>query len=137
MKKLFLFLLISLFFSFSCKKDIIIVEAYYTNWVGGVKDVRGKDFIMVIDKETSKNLQIKHFLINDKKFNVEVVEKGNTIEIKSRISEGIDKEIELKNPIEKNSFGIEYYNTKTNKTKVFKLKKLQYKPRSNQQDKVS
>ena len=137
MKKLFLFLLISLFFSFSCKKDIIIVEAYYTNWFGGVKDVRGKDFMMVIDKETSKNLQIKHFLINDKKFNVEVVEKGNTIEIKSRISEGIDKEIELKNPIEKNSFGIEYYNTKTNKTKVFKLKKLQYKPRSNQQDKVS
>lgn len=137
MKKLFLFLLISLFFSFSCKKDIIIVEAYYTNWFGGVKDVRGKDFIMVIDKETSKNLQIKHFLINDKKFNVEVEEKGNTIEIKSRIYEGIDKEIELKNPIEKNSFGIEYYNTKTNKTKVFKLKKLQYKPRSNQQDKVS
>jgi len=137
LKKLFLFLLISLFFSFSCKKDIIIVEAYYTNWFGGVKNVRGKDFIMVIDKETSKNLQIKHFLINDKKFNVEVVEKGNTIEIKSRISEGIDKEIELKNPIEKNSFGIEYYNTKTNKTKVFKLKKLQYKPRSNQQDKVS
>ena len=137
MKKLFLFLLISLFFSFSCKKDIIIVEAYYTNWFGGVKDVRGKDFIMVIDKETSKNLQIKHFLINDKKFNVEVEEKGNTIEIKSRISEGIDKEIELKNPIEKNSFGIEYYNTKTKKTKVFKLKKLQYKPRSNQQDKVS
>ena len=137
MKKLFLFLLISLFFSFSCKKDIIIVEAYYTNWFGGVKDVRGKDFIMVIDKETSKNLQIKHFLIIDKKFNVEVEEKGNTIEIKSRISEGIDKEIELKNPIEKNSFGIEYYNTKTNKTKVFKLKKLQYKPRSNQQDKVS
>lgn len=137
MKKLFLFLLISLFFSFSCKKDIIIVEAYYTNWFGGVKDVRGKDFIMVIDKETSKNLQIKHFLINDKKFNVEVEEKGNIIEIKSRISEGIDKEIELKNPIEKNSFGIEYYNTKTNKTKVFKLKKLQYKPRSNQQDKVS
>ena len=137
MKKLFLFLLISLFFSFSCKKDIIIVEAYYTNWFGGVKDVRGKDFIMVIDKETSKNLQIKHFLINDKKFNVEVEEKGNTIEIKSKISEGIDKEIELKNPIEKNSFGIEYYNTKTKKTKVFKLKKLQYKPRSNQQDKVS
>ena len=137
MKKLFLFLLISLFFSFPCKKDIIIVEAYYTNWFGGVKDVRGKDFIMVIDKETSKNLQIKHFLINDKKFNVEVEEKGNTIEIKSKISEGIDKEIELKNPIEKNSFGIEYYNTKTNKTKVFKLKKLQYKPRSNQQDKVS
>ena len=137
MKKLFLFLLISLFFSFSCKKDIIIVEAYYTNWFGGVKDVRGKDFMMVIDKETSKNLQIKHFLINDKKFNVEVEEKGNIIEIKSRISEGIDKEIELKNPIEKNSFGIEYYNTKTNKTKVFKLKKLQYKPRSNQQDKVS
>jgi len=137
LKKLFLFLLISLFFSFSCKKDIIIVEAYYINWFGGVEDVRGKDFIMVIDKETSKNLQIKHFLINDKKFNVEVVEKGNTIEIKSRISEGIDKEIELKNPIEKNSFGIEYYNTKTNKTKVFKLKKLQYKPRSNQQDKVS
>lgn len=137
MKKLFLFLLISLFFSFSCKKDIIIVEAYYTNWFGGVKDVRGKDFIIVIDKETSKNLQIKHFLINDKKFNVEVEEKGNTIEIKSRISEGIDKEIELKNPIEKNSFGIEYYNTKTKKTKVFKLKKLQYKPRSNQQDKVS
>jgi hypothetical protein len=99
--------------------------------------VRGKDFIIVIDKETSKNLQIKHFLINDKKFNVEVEEKGNTIEINSRISEGIDKEIELKNPIEKNSFGIEYYNTKTNKTKVFKLKKLQYKPRSNQQDKVS
>lgn len=129
--------MISLFFSFSCKKDIIIVEAYYTNWFGGVKDVRGKDFIMVIDKETSKNLQIKHFLINDKKFNVEVVEKGNTIEIKSRISEGIDKEIELKNPIEKNSFGIEYYNTKTKKTKIFKLKKLQYKPRSNQQDKVS
>ena len=92
---------------------------------------------MVIDKETSKNLHIKHFLINDKKFNVEVVEKGNTIEIKSRISEGIDKEIELKNPIEKNSFGIEYYNTKTKKTKNFKLKKLQYKPRSNQQDKVS
>ena len=137
MKKLFLFLLISLFFSFSCKKDIIIVEAYYTNWFGGVKDVRGKDFIMVIDKETSKNLQIKHFLINDKKFNVEVEEKGNTIEIKSRITEGIDKEIELKNPIEKNSFGIEYYNTKTKKTKIFKLKKLQYKPRSNQQDKVS
>ena len=137
MKKLFLFLLISLFFSFSCKKDIIIVEAYYTNWFGGVKDVRGKDFMMVIDKETSKNLQIKHFLINDKKFNVEVEEKGNTIKVKSRISEGIDKEIELKNPIEKNSFGIEYYNTKTNKTKVFKLKKLQYKPRSNQQDKVS
>ena len=137
MKKLFLFLLISLFFSFSCKKDIIIVEAYYTIWFGGVKDVRGKDFIMVIDKETSKNLQIKHFLINDKKFNVEVEEKGSTIEIKSRISEGIDKEIELKNPIEKNSFGIEYYNTKTNKTKIFKLKKLQYKPRSNQQDKVS
>lgn len=137
MKKLFLFLLISLLFSFSCKKDIIIVEAYYTNWFGGVKDVRGKDFIMVIDKETSKNLQIKHFLINDKKFNVEVEEKGNTIEIKSRISEGIDKEIELKNPIEKNSFGIEYYNTKTKKTKIFKLKKLQYKPRSNQQDKVS
>ena len=137
MKKLFLFLLISLFFSFSCQKDIIIVEAYYTNWFGGVKDVRGKDFIMVIDKETSKNLQIKHFLINDKKFNVEVEEKGNIIEIKSRISEGIDKEIELKNPIEKNSFGIEYYNTKTNKTKIFKLKKLQYKPRSNQQDKVS
>ena len=137
MKKLFLFLLISLFFSFSCKKDIIIVEAYYTNWFGGVKNVRGKDFIMVIDKETSKNLQIKHFLINDKKFNVEVEEKGNIIEIKSRISEGIDKEIELKNPIEKNSFGIEYYNTKTNKTKIFKLKKLQYKPRSNQQDKVS
>lgn len=137
MKKLFLFLLISLFFSFSCKKDIIIVEAYYTNWFGGVKDVRGKDFIMVIDKETSKNLQIKHFLINDKKFNVEVEEKGNIIEIKSRISEGIDKEIELKNPIEKNSFGIEYYITKTKKTKVFKLKKLQYKPRSNQQDKVS
>ena len=137
MKKLFLFLLISLFFSFSCKKDIIIVEAYYTNWFGGVKDVRGKDFIMVIDKETSKNLQIKHFLINDKKFNVEVEEKGNTIEIKSKISEGIDKEIELKNPIEKNSFGIEYYNTKTKKTKIFKLKKLQYKPRSNQQDKVS
>ena len=137
MKKLFLFLLISLFFSFSCKKDIIIVEAYYTNWFGGVKDVRGKDFIMVIDKETSKNLQIKHFLINDKKFNVEVEEKGNTIEIKSRISEGIDKEIELKNPIEKNSFGIEYYNTKTKKTKIFKLKKLQYKPRSNQQEKVS
>ena len=137
MKKLFLFLLISLFFSFSCKKDIIIVEAYYTNWFGGVKDVRGKDFIMVIDKETSKNLKIKHFLINDKKFNVEVVEKGNTIEIKSRISEGIDKEIELKNPIEKNSFGIEYYNTKTKKTKIFKLKKLQYKPRSNQQEKVS
>lgn len=137
MKKLFLFLLISLFFSFSCKKDIIIVEAYYTNWFGGVKDVRGKDFIMVIDKETSKNLQIKHFLINDKKFNVEVEEKGNIIEIKSRISEGIDREIELKNPIEKNSFGIEYYNTKTNKTKVFKLKKLQYKPRSNQQEKVS
>lgn len=137
MKKLFLFLLISLFFSFSCKKDIIIVEAYYTNWFGGVKDVRGKDFMMVIDKETSKNLQIKHFLINDKKFNVEVEEKGNTIEIKSRISEGIDKEIELKNPIEKNSFGIEYYNTKTKKTKIFKLKKLQYKPRSNQQDKVS
>lgn len=137
MKKLFLFLLISLFFSFSCKKDIIIVEAYYTNWFGGVKDVRGKDFIMVIDKETSKNLQIKHFLINDKKFNVEVEEKEKTIEIKSRISEGIDKEIELKNPIEKNIFGIEYYNTKTNKTKVFKLKKLQYKPRSNQQDKVS
>lgn len=137
MKKLFLFLLISLFFSFSCKKDIIIVEAYYTNWFGGVKDVRGKDFIMVIDKETSKNLQIKHFLINDKKFNVEVEEKGNIIEIKSRISEGIDKEIELKNPIEKNSFGIEYYNTKTKKTKIFKLKKLQYKPRSNQQDKVS
>lgn len=137
MKKLFLFLLISLFFSFSCKKDIIIVEAYYTNWFGGVKDVRGKDFIIVIDKETSKNLQIKHFLINDKKFNVEVEEKGNTIEIKSRISEGIDKEIELKNPIEKNSFGIEYYNTKTKKTKIFKLKKLQYKPRSNQQDKVS
>jgi hypothetical protein len=137
LKKLFLFLLISLFFSFSCKKDIIIVEAYYTNWFGGVKDVRGKDFIMVIDKETSKNLQIKHFLINDKKFNVEVEEKGNTIEIKSKISEGIDKEIELKNPIEKNSFGIEYYNTKTKKTKIFKLKKLQYKPRSNQQDKVS
>lgn len=137
MKKLFLFLLISLFFSFSCKKDIIIVEAYYTNWFGGVKDVRGKDFIIVIDKETSKNLQIKHFLINDKKFNVEVEEKGNTIEIKSKISEGIDKEIELKNPIEKNSFGIEYYNTKTKKTKIFKLKKLQYKPRSNQQDKVS
>lgn len=137
MKKLFLFLLISLFFSFSCKKDIIIIEAYYTNWFGGVKDVRGKDFMMVIDKETSKNLQIKHFLINDKKFNVEVEEKGNTIEIKSRISEGIDKEIELKNPIEKNSFGIEYYNTKTKKTKIFKLKKLQYKPRSNQQDKVS
>ena len=137
MKKLFLFLLISLFFSFSCKKDIIIVEAYYTNWFGGVKDVRGKDFMMVIDKETSKNLQIKHFLINDKKFNVEVEEKGNTIEIKSKISEGIDKEIELKNPIEKNSFGIEYYNTKTKKTKIFKLKKLQYKPRSNQQDKVS
>ena len=137
MKKLFLFLLISLFFSFSCKKDIIIVEAYYTNWFGGVKDVRGKDFMMVIDKETSKNLQIKHFLINDKKFNVEVEEKGNTIEIKSRISEGIDKEIELKNPIEKNSFGIKYYNTKTNKTKIFKLKKLQYKPRSNQQEKVS
>ena len=137
MKKLFLFLLISLFFSFSCKKDIIIVEAYYTNWFGGVKDVRGKDFIILIDKETSKNLQIKHFLINDKKFNVEVEEKGNTIEIKSRISEGIDKEIELKNPIEKNSFGIEYYNTKTKKTKVFKLKKLQYKPRSNQQEKVS
>lgn len=137
MKKLFLFLLISLFFSFSCKKDIIIVEAYYTNWFGGVKDVKGKDFMMVIDKETSKNLQIKHFLINDKKFNVEVEEKGNTIEIKSRISEGIDKEIELKNPIEKNSFGIEYYNTKTKKTKIFKLKKLQYKPRSNQQDKVS
>lgn len=137
MKKLFLFLLISLFFSFSCKKDIIIVEAYYTIWFGGVKDVRGKDFMMVIDKETSKNLQIKHFLINDKKFNVEVEEKGNTIEIKSKISEGIDKEIELKNPIEKNSFGIEYYNTKTNKTKIFKLKKLQYKPRSNQQDKVS
>ena len=137
MKKLFLFLLISLFFSFSCKKDIIIVEAYYTNWFGGVKDVRGKDFIMVIDKETSKNLQIKHFLINDKKFNVEVEEKEKTIEIKSRISEGIDKEIELKNPIEKNSFGIEYYNTKTKKTKIFKLKKLQYKPRSNQQDKVS
>mgnify|MGYP003559244499 FL=1 len=137
MKKLFLFLLISLFFSFSCKKDIIIVEAYYTNWFGGVKDVRGKDFMMVIDKETSKNLQIKHFLINDKKFNVEVEEKGNTIEVKSRISEGIDKEIELKNPIEKNSFGIEYYNTKTKKTKIFKLKKLQYKPRSNQQDKVS
>ena len=137
MKKLFLFLLISLFFSFSCKKDIIIVEAYYTNWFGGVKDVRGKDFMMVIDKETSKNLQIKHFLINDKKFNVEVEEKGNIIEIKSRISEGIDKEIELKNPIEKNSFGIEYYNTKTNKTKIFKLKKLQYKPRSNQQEKVS
>lgn len=137
MKKLFLFLLISLFFSFSCKKDIIIVEAYYTNWFGGVKDVRGKDFIMVIDKETSKNLQIKHFLINDKKFNVEVEEKGNTIEIKSKISEGIDKEIELNNPIEKNSFGIEYYNTKTKKTKIFKLKKLQYKPRSNQQDKVS
>ena len=137
MKKLFLFLLISLFFSFSCKKDIIIVEAYYTNWFGGVKDVRGKDFIMVIDKETSKNLQIKYFLINDKKFNVEVEEKGNTIEIKSKISEGIDKEIELKNPIEKNSFGIEYYNTKTKKTKIFKLKKLQYKPRSNQQDKVS
>ena len=129
--------MISLFFSFSCKKDIIIVEAYYTNWFGGVKDVRGKDFIIVIDKETSKNLQIKHFLINDKKFNVEVVEKGNTIEIKSRISEGIDKEIELKNPIEKNSFGIEYYNTKTKKTKIFKLKKLQYKPRSNQQEKVS
>lgn len=129
--------MISLFFSFSCKKDIIIVEAYYTNWFGGVKDVRGKDFIMVIDKETSKNLQIKHFLINDKKFNVEVEEKGNIIEIKSRISEGIDKEIELKNPIEKNSFGIEYYNTKTKKTKIFKLKKLQYKPRSNQQDKVS
>lgn len=99
--------------------------------------MRGKDFIIVIDKETSKNLQIKHFLINDKKFNVEVEEKGNTIEIKSRISEGIDKEIELKNPIEKNSFGIEYYNTKTKKTKIFKLKKLQYKPRSNQQDKVS
>lgn len=137
MKKLFLFLLINLLFSFSCQKDIIIVEAYYTNWFGGVKDVRGKDFIIVIDKETSKNLQIKHFLINDKKFNVEVVEKGNTIEIKSRISEGIDKEIELKNPIEKNSFGIEYYNTKTKKTKIFKLKKLQYKPRSNQQDKVS
>lgn len=137
MKKLFLFLLISLFFSFSCKKDIIIVEAYYTNWFGGVKDVRGKDFIIVIDKETSKNLQIKHFLINDKKFNVEVEEKGNTIEVKSRISEGIDKEIELKNPIEKNSFGIEYYNTKTKKTKIFKLKKLQYKPRSNQQEKVS
>lgn len=137
MKKLFLFLLISLLFSFSCQKDIIIVEAYYTNWFGGVKEVRGKDFIMVIDKETSKNLQIKHFLINDKKFNVEVEEKGNTIEIKSRISEGIDKEIELKNPIEKNSFGIEYYNTKTKKTKIFKLKKLQYKPRSNQQDKVS
>ena len=92
---------------------------------------------MVIDKETSKNLQIKHFLINDKKFNVEVEEKGNTIEIKSRISEGIDKEIELKNPIEKNSFRIEYYNTKTNITKIFKLKKLQYKPRCNQQDKVS
>ena len=137
MKKLFLFLLISLFFSFSCKKDIIIVEAYYTNWFGGVKDVRGKDFIMVIDKETSINLQIKHFLINDKKFSVEVEEKEKTIEVKSRISEGIDKEIELKNPIEKNSFGIEYYNTKTKKTKVFKLKKLQYKPRSNQQDKVS
>lgn len=137
MKKLFLFLLISLFFSFSCKKDIIIVEAYYTNWFGGVKDVRGKDFIIVIDKETSKNLQIKHFLINDKKFNVQVEEKEKTIEIKSRISEGIDKEIELKNPIEKNSFGIEYYNTKTKKTKIFKLKKLQYKPRSNQQDKVS
>lgn len=137
MKKLFLFLLINLLFSFSCQKDIIIVEAYYTNWFGGVKDVRGKDFIMVIDKETSKNLQIKHFLINDKKFNVEVEEKGNIIEIKSRISEGIDKEIELKNPIEKNSFGIEYYNTKTKKTKIFKLKKLQYKPRSNQQDKVS
>ena len=137
MKKLFLFLLISLFFSFSCKKDIIIVEAYYTNWFGGVKDVRGKDFIILIDKETSKNLQIKHFLINDKKFNVEVEEKGNTIEVKSRISEGIDKEIELNNPIEKNSFGIEYYNTKTKKTKIFKLKKLQYKPRSNQQDKVS
>ncbi|WP_461375273.1 hypothetical protein [Cloacibacterium normanense] len=137
MKKLFLFLLISLFFSFSCKKDIIIVEAYYTNWFGGVKDVRGKDFMMVIDKETSKNLQIKYFLINDKKFNVEVEEKGNTIEVKSRISEGIDKEIELNNPIEKNSFGIEYYNTKTKKTKVFKLKKLQYKPRSNQQEKVS
>ena len=129
--------MISLFFSFSCKKDIIIVEAYYTNWFGGVKEVRGKDFMMVIDKETSKNLQIKHFLINDKKFNVEVEEKEKTIEIKSRISEGIDKEIELKNPIEKNSFRIEYYNTKTNKTKVFKLKKLQYKPRSNQQDKVS
>ena len=129
--------MISLFFSFSCKKDIIIVEAYYTNWFGGVKDVRGKDFMMVIDKETSKNLQIKHFLINDKKFNVEVEEKEKTIEIKSRISEGIDKEIELKNPIEKNSFGIEYYNTKTKKTKVFKLKKLRYKPRSNQQDKVS
>ena len=93
--------------------------------------------MMVIDKETSKNLQIKHFLINDKKFNVEVEEKEKTIEIKSRISEGIDKEIELKNPIEKNSFGIEYYNTKTKKTKVFKLKKLQYKPRSNQQEKVS
>ena len=137
MKKLFLFLLISLFFSFSCKKDIIIVEAYYTNWFGGVKDVRGKDFIMVIDKETSKNLQIKHFLINNEKFNVQVEEKEKTIEIKSRISEGIDIEIELKNPIEKNSFGIEYYNTKTNKTKIFKLKKLQYKPRSNQQDKVS
>jgi hypothetical protein len=137
LKKLFLFLLISLFFSFSCKKDIIIVEAYYTNWFGGVKDVRGKDFIMVIDKETSKNLQIKYFLINDKKFNVEVEEKGNTIEVKSRISEGIDKEIELKNPNEKNSFGIEYYNTKTKKTKIFKLKKLQYKPRTNQQDKVS
>ncbi len=137
MKKLFLFLLISLFFSFSCKKDIIIVEAYYTNWFGGVKDVRGKDFMMVIDKETSKNLQIKHFLINDKKFNVEVEEKEKTIELKSRISEGIDKEIELKNPIEKNSFGIEYYNTKTKKTKIFKLKKLQYKPRTNQQDKVS
>lgn len=129
--------MISLFFSFSCKKDIIIVEAYYTNWFGGVKDVRGKDFIIVIDKETSKNLQIKYFLINDKKFNVEVEEKGNIIEIKSRISEGIEKEIELKNPIEKNSFGIEYYNTKTKKTKIFKLKKLQYKPRSNQQEKVS
>ena len=92
---------------------------------------------MVIDKETSKNLQIKHFLINDKKFNVEVEEKGNTIEIKSKISEGIDREIELKNPIEKISFGIEYYKTKSKKTKIFKLKKLQYKPRSNQQDKVS
>lgn len=93
--------------------------------------------MIVIDKETSKNLQIKHFLINNEKFNVQVEEKAKTIEIKSRISEGIDKEIELKNPIEKNSFGIEYYNIKTKKTKVFKLKKLQYKPRPNQQEKVS
>lgn len=140
MKKIALFLLMSVFFSFkniNCKKDFEVLDAKYYNWFGGVKDVKGKVFIITLNKKTSQNIVIKSFIINNQKFDTEQNIQNDTWQVTSRITEKRNDSTGIKNPIEKNIFFIEYYNTESKKTKKLKIKNFKYQLRIKNEEKNS